>query len=196
MANFTRNGSVMEKNVRHEGKWEVKKLVNLGLLAALGVVLMLLIRVPVMGFLEYDPADIPILIGTLIYGPGAGFILTLVISGIQAMSVSAGSGIIGFFMHVIATGSMVIVTGLIYGKSPKTISWVLVSIVCGSAAMVGVMVINNLFVTPYFLGVPLQAVKEMMFPVIIPFNVIKALINSTVSFIIAKPLEKSGLLTA
>ena len=84
---------------------------------ALSVVLVYLIHFPIFpsaSFLEYDPADIPILIGTFAFGPIAGIILTVVASGIQALTVSAASGLYGFLMHIIATGVVVIVAGCIY----------------------------------------------------------------------------------
>ena len=71
---------------------------------------------PAAAFLEYDPADIPILIGTFAYGPIAGFILTIVVSLIQGSTVSAGSGVIGIVMHIVATGSCTLICGTIYQK--------------------------------------------------------------------------------
>lgn len=100
-------------------KIEVNKMVKLAVLSALGVALMLIVRFPIIPsapFLEYDPADIPALIGTFIFGPGSGSIITIVVSVIQAMTVSAGSGWVGGMMHIVATGTMVVVAGVIYKK--------------------------------------------------------------------------------
>jgi riboflavin transporter FmnP len=38
--------------------------------------------------------------------------------------------------------------------------------------------------------VPVDAVKSMLLPIIIPFNLIKAGINATVTFIILQPLRR------
>lgn len=54
---------------------KVRKLVTMAMLAALSIVLVYVIHFPIFpaaSFLEYDPADIPILIGTFAYGPLAG----------------------------------------------------------------------------------------------------------------------------
>ena len=51
-----------------------RKLTTLAMLAALAIVLVALIHfplVPAAPFLEYDPADIPIFIGTFLFGPAA-----------------------------------------------------------------------------------------------------------------------------
>ena len=62
---------------------KVRKLVTMAMLAALSIVLVYVIHFPIFpaaSFLEYDPADIPILIGTFAYGPLAGVLLTVVVS--------------------------------------------------------------------------------------------------------------------
>ena len=51
--------------------------------------------------MEYDPADIPILIGAFAFGPAAGLALTAVTALIQGVTVSAGSGIYGIIMPVL-----------------------------------------------------------------------------------------------
>ena len=60
--------------------------------------------IPVVPFLEYDPADIPILIAAMAYGPVSGLVLTVVVSIIQGMFIST-TGPWGILMHVIATGT-------------------------------------------------------------------------------------------
>ena len=61
-------------------------LVKMALLTALSLVLMYLVRFPIFpaaAYLEYDMADVPILIGTFMYGPAAGLLLTGVVSLLQ-----------------------------------------------------------------------------------------------------------------
>ena len=96
---------------------KVRKLVTMAMLAALSIVLVYVIHFPIFpaaSFLEYDPADIPILIGTFAYGPLAGVLLTVVVSVIQGMTVSSGSGLMGIAMHIFATSILVLVAGNIY----------------------------------------------------------------------------------
>ena len=88
------------------------RLVKMGAMVALSVALVYLIHFPIfpaVAFLEYDPADIPILIGTFAFGPLAGLVLTVVTSVVQGLTVSASSGLYGILMHVIATGVLVVV---------------------------------------------------------------------------------------
>ena len=55
-------------------KEKTRKLTVMAMLVAISVVLVYLIHFPIFpaaAFLEYDPADIPILIGAFAYGPVA-----------------------------------------------------------------------------------------------------------------------------
>lgn len=163
----------------------------MAMLAAVSVVLVYLIHFwifPSADFLEYDPADIPILIGAFAYGPAAGLILTVAASGIQALTVSAKSGLYGFIMHVTATGVLTGVSSVIY-KKKHTKAGAGLGLICGSLAMGGVMMIANHFITPIFMGVPTEMVDAMLLPVMLPFNLIKAGINSLVTFLLYKAVS-------
>ena len=77
-------------------KTNTKKLTTLGVLAACSIVLVSFIHFPIfpaVSFLENDPADIPILIGTFLFGPIWGVVLTVIVSAIQGFTVSAQSGV-------------------------------------------------------------------------------------------------------
>ncbi len=172
-------------------KLSTRKLTTLAMLTALGVVLAGIIHfsiIPAAPFLEYDPADIPILIGTFMFGPLAGLGLTVTVSVIQGLTVSASSGFIGIIMHILSTGSFVIVAGTIY-KKEKTIKQAIIALIIGTLTMTFVMVLCNLIFTPIFLGAPIQSVIELLMPAIIPFNLIKAGLNSIVTFVVYKPLS-------
>ena len=163
------------------------KLVKMGAMVAISVVLVYLIHFPIfpaVAFLEYDPADIPILIGTFAFGPVVGLILTVVTAVVQGLTVSAASGLYGILMHVIATGVLVVAAGSIY-RHKKTRTMAVVALLCGMAAMAVVMMGANMVITPIFMGVPADAVWSLM-PFIVGFNVIKAGINGGVTFILYK----------
>ncbi len=173
-------------------KYNVNKLVKLALLCALSILLMMIIRFPIIPsapFLEYEPGDVPALIGTFVYGPGAGLLITAVVSLIQATTVSAGSGWIGAIMHMVATGTMVLVAGTIY-KRIHTFKGAVIALVAGTIGMTLMMIPLNLFFTTKFLGVPVEAVKAMIIPAIIPFNLFKAAANSALTILVYKSVAK------
>ena len=68
-----------------------RQLVSMAMLGAISIVLVAVIHfplIPAAAFLEYDPADIPILICAFAYGPLAGLLLTVVVCFIQGFTVS------------------------------------------------------------------------------------------------------------
>lgn len=173
-------------------KYNVSKMVKLAMLSAMGLMLMMFIRFPVIPaapFLEYEPGDVPALIGAFLFGPAAGFIITSVISIIQAFTVSAGSGWIGAFMHIVATGTMVFVTGSIY-KKIHTLKGAMLGLIAGSICMTLIMIPLNLVFTTLFLNVPFDVVKAMIIPVIIPFNLFKTATNSIITVVVYKAVGK------
>ena len=103
----------MNEKDKRQRVQNVRKLAVMAMLVAVSVVLVYLVHfpiIPAVAFLEYDPADIPILIGAFAYGPAAGILLTIVASVIQGLTVSAHSGLYGILMHCIATSVLVLVS--------------------------------------------------------------------------------------
>jgi riboflavin transporter FmnP len=90
-------------------------------------------------------------------------------------------------MHILATGSFVLVAGIIYRghKSRKT---AILALAAGVVTWTVVMVVANLIVTPLFMGVPVSVVKGLM-PYIVGFNLIKAGLNSTITFLLYKRIS-------
>lgn len=175
---------------RMTGRERTVRLAKMGMLVAISIVLVYFIHFPIfpaVAFLEYDPADIPILIGTFAFGPLAGILLTVVTSVVQGVTVSAASGAYGVIMHIIATGVLVTVAGTIY-RFHKTRKFAIIALICGTAAMAVVMMGANMVITPIFMGVPRSMVWDLM-PFIIGFNVIKAGINAVVTFFLYKRIS-------
>lgn len=173
---------------------KVIKTAIMAMLTALSIVLVYVIHIPLIPaapFLEYDAADIPVLIGSMLLGPVSGIITLLAVCIIQALTVSASSGWIGFLMHFIASSVLVLTASIIY-KRKKTHLSLIIGLVIGSLAMTAVMIPLNLIFTGIFLGAGTQTVIGMLIPAIIPFNLLKAGINSAVTFAVFTPI--SGIL--
>ncbi|MBQ7498050.1 MAG: ECF transporter S component [Selenomonas sp.] len=167
---------------------QTAKLAKMGMLAAISILLMALIHIPfpLLPFLEYDPADISIMVGTFAYGPLAGLVITIIVSLIQG-ALFASTGPYGVLMHIIATGTFVIVAGNIYrhSKSKKT---AIIALIAGTLAMTAIMLPANYIITPIFFGMPRASVIPML-PGIALFNVMKAGINSVLTFLIYKRIS-------
>jgi len=172
---------------------KTRKLTVMGVLISVSIVLMLLIRfplIPAAPFLEYDAMDVPILIGGFLYGPMAGLLMTIISSAIQGLTVSAAiGGPYGLIMHIIASGVFVVVASVIY-KKYRHRKGAFIALAVGTLSMALVMIPANLLITPIFMNTDVSVVKEMILPVIVPFNLLKAGINALITFIIYKPLSR------
>ena len=170
----------------------IDRMVKLGMLTALSIILVYAIHFPIFpaaSYLEYDMADVPILIGTFLYGPWWGLALTAVVSLLQWLLVSPQSLWVGAVMHFFATGSYVVAAGLIY-RNHKTRSSALFGMALGAVLQTLMMVPMNLIFTVHFFGVPKETVIALLPTVIIPFNAIKTVANSILTFLLYKRVAK------
>lgn len=170
----------------------IDRMVKLGMLTALSIILVYAIHFPIFpsaSFLEYDMADVPILIGTFLFGPWWGLALTAVVSLLQWLLVSPQSLWVGAVMHFFATGSYVVAAGLIYSHH-KTRSAALFGMALGALLQTLMMIPMNLIFTVHFFGVPKEAVMALLPTAIIPFNAIKTIANSIITFLLYKRVAK------
>lgn len=167
----------------------ILRLTIMAMLAALAIVIGLwnFPILPAAGHLKMDFANVPVLISTILFGPVAGLSVLSVMAAIQAF-VLGGDGWVGFVMHLAASGTLVLVTGLICRHKNK-ISRVAVASVTGVIAQVLIMVPMSYLFYPVFFKVPTEAVTAMVFPIIIPFNLIKSVASAVLTVVIFSVLR-------
>lgn len=166
----------------------IKQLTQMALLAAISIILVFLVRfpiIPIAPFLEYTPGDVPIFVAAFLYKPVAALILGVVTAVLQGITVSAHSGPVGIMMNIFSFGSYVLVASFVY-KRLKSNTGIIVAMVAGSVATIVAMIGFNLIFTPIFMGVPREVVVQMILPAILPFNVIRAGVNSVITFVILR----------
>ena len=173
---------------------KVKNITTLAMLSAIAYVAMVVGRVPVVLFLKYDPKDVIITLGGLIWGPLTSCIVSVIVSVIEMLSVSE-TGILGCIMNIISTCSFACTAAIIY-KKKHTLSGAVMGLVVGSLTMICVMLLWNYLITPLYMGYPREAVVQLLLPAFLPFNALKAGLNAGFTFLIYKPvitsLRKSG----
>lgn len=154
----------------------LQKLTVMSVLVALSAVLTLLIKVPfpTAPFLIYEPGDVPILIGGLLFGPLAAMSMTVAISILLGFFVVNQNPVFGVIMHIMATGILSVVAASCYKGTIKSARR---GLVLGAIAMTIVMPILNVWLNPIFYGMPREAVIKLLVPAIIPFNFLKSFIN-------------------
>jgi len=167
-------------------KYKTKQLITLAMLSALAYIIMGVGRIPVVMFLKYDPKDVIITIGGFIYGPGSAFLISVIVSLVEMLSVS-DTGIIGFIMNVISTCAFACIAAYIY-KRKHTLQGAIIGLITGCIAMTTVMLLWNYLLTPLYLGYPREAVVKLLLPVFLPFNLLKSSLNAAITMLLYKPI--------
>lgn len=175
----------------------VKKLTTSAMLCATAYITVVTCRIPVVLFLKYDPKDIIITLGGLIWGPQISCLVSIIVSLLEMITVSE-TGILGCIMNIISTCSFACTAAFIY-KKHHTLTGAVIGLFAGSLTMIAVMLLWNYLITPIYMGYPREAVAKLLLPAFLPFNCLKAGLNSCFTFLLYKPittaLRKSGYLT-
>ncbi len=184
-----------------DSRLSTKSMVTYAMLAAVAYVAILLTRfqlVPAAEFLKYDPKDVVVVISGFLYGPLAALLINFVASFVEMITIGT-SGPIGMLMSVLASAAFSTPAILIYRRK-RNLSGAVIGLAAGSVCMVVFMLLWNYVMVPIYQGWPRAAVAEMLIPVFLPFNAIKAAFNASVTMLLYKPvvgaLRASGLYRA
>lgn len=176
---------------------KAKKVALTGMLCALAFALVVAIRIPVVLFLKYEAKDIIIAIGGFIYGPLTAFIISIIVSFMEMLTISA-EGYVGFFMNVVSTCCFVCTASYIY-KKKHSIYGAITGLVVGVIFATCAMLLFNYIVMPWYKNMPREAIAQMLIPTFLPFNLFKHSINAAIILLIYKPvvlgLRKANLLS-
>ena len=167
-------------------KLSVKKQVTLAMFAAMAYIMVFLVRIPVVLFLKYEPKDVIITVGGFLFGPLEAFLISLVVSLVEMVSIS-DTGIIGAVMNLLSTCAFACVAAAIY-KQKRSLRGAAIGLGLGTVAMTAVMLLWNWLITPMYMGVARSAVEQMLLPMFLPFNLLKAGLNSVLTMLLYKPL--------
>lgn len=176
---------------------KTKKITTTAMLCAIAYVVVVIGRIPVVLFLKYDPKDIIITLGGLIWGPMTSFIVSVIVSLIEMVTISE-NGVLGCIMNIVSTCSFACTASVIY-KKKRTLSGAVTGLVTGSLMMVLVMLLWNYLIAPIYMGYPREAVSKLLVPAFLPFNLLKAGLNAGFTFLLYKPvttaLRKAGYIS-
>ncbi|MBE6531339.1 MAG: ECF transporter S component [Ruminococcaceae bacterium] len=164
----------------------IKQVATIAMFCALSYVCMLLIKIPVQ-FLTLDVKDSIIILCGLIFGPVPAIVISFIVPLLELVTIS-GTGIYGFIMNVLSSLSFSLTVALIY-RYKKTFYGAIVGLVSGVLAMTAVMMIANLLITPYYMGAPTATVAALIPKLLLPFNLIKAVLNAAIVLLFYKPLS-------
>lgn len=162
----------------------LRRLCVMALLCAMAFAAVTLIRIPVVAFLKYEPKDVLLVIGGFLFGPLASGLMATVVSLIELVTVS-DTGIIGCVMNILSSCLFACTAAAIYHRR-RNLNAAIIGLVCGALAATAGMLLWNYLVTPLYMGLPRQAVAEMLLPVFLPFNLLKTALNSALTLLVYK----------
>jgi riboflavin transporter FmnP len=181
------------KNANNSQK--IRRMVVIAMFAAMAYVAMLVIHIKV-SFLTLDVKDAVITLCGLHFGPLSALFISVLVPVIEFATVS-DTGLYGLIMNVLGSVSFSVTASLIY-KWKKSFSGAILALTSAAFVLTGVMMLGNLVVTPYFMGVDIATVRGMIPTLLLPFNLLKAIINVGVVLLLYKhlstALRKAGFL--
>lgn len=171
-------------------RWSTRTLVTLALLCAIGVLLSFLELplLPGVTWLKYDASAVPALLAGFAFGPSGGIAVGVVGAAIHGILFADLSGAV---MNMLCVVAFVGPAAALAGRCPS-LGRQAAALADGVACMVAAAILGNLVITPAWLGVPLDAVIAMIVPVLLPFNLLKGILNAILATIAYRAV--SGLL--
>lgn len=178
-----------------QNSMKLKKISVTAILCAVAYLCMFLFRFKV-SFLTFDFKDAVFAVIAFLYGPVYGILSSLVVALVEFVTVS-DTGVYGLIMNFLSSATFSAVCGLFY-KYRRTLSGAVLGSVIAVISMTAVMLVANIFITPFYMGAERAVVISMIPTLLLPFNLIKGVINAAVTMIIYKPVtgifKKTGLM--
>ncbi len=166
----------------------LKRHTTVAMLCALAFLCTVLIKFPVM-FLTMDVKDSIIVLCTLFFGVPSGIIAAVLVPFLEYITVS-GTAEYGLIMNVISSVSLCVPVGLIY-RYKKTLKGAILGLCVSVITMTAVMMVANLFITPFYMGVSQAEVVDLIPTMLLPFNLVKGTLNAAIVLLLYKPLSRA-----
>ncbi len=167
-----------------------KKVALIGMLCAVSYVVVALVQVPISMTptfkLDYEAKDVIIAIGGFLFGPAASLIISFIVSFIEMITLSS-TGFIGLLMNVLSSCGFAFTAAVIY-KKMHSLKGAIIGLVTGTIVSTTLMLLWNYVMTPIYLGIPRDAVAELLVPAFLPFNLLKNGLNSVLALLIYQPI--------
>ena len=167
--------------------WSTRQLVTMALMCAIGTLLSFIEfpLLPGVTWLKFDASNMPAMVAGFAYGPAGGVAVGIVTAIIHGLLMADFTGAL---MNILVVTCFVLPAALIY-KKKRTYKFAIIGLVFSIIAGVIGSIIGNLLLTPSWLGAPFDAVVALIIPVLIPFNLLKGLLNSVITLIVYKSIS-------
>lgn len=165
-------------------KLSVPTLTRIAVLAALASILFM-IEVPIVSFYKLDFSNLPALLGGFSMGAGPGLAILTLKSVLGLLHSSTGG--VGELADLLMGAAMLLPAALIYRRH-RSRRGAVIGMTVGTAAMIlASALVNYLLLFPMLTGS--HPTFEFILTVTAPFNLLKGVAISVVTYLIYKPLS-------
>ena len=169
----------------------LSKGIKISLLGAMAFILMFFDfpLIPTFPWLKIDLSEVPVLLGAFAFGPISGIIIEGLKIVLYIIIKGTHTGFVGELANFIIGVSLVVPTALIYHRKKSKTSAIIGMIVGALVMELGGIIANIYLLIPAY-GITID-IKEYVLYGLLPFNGVKALIVSILTFILYKKLSIS-----
>lgn len=175
-------------NTRQAKTLDIKKISILAMFIALGYVCLFVFRFKI-GFLTLDFKDVFITLAGFVYGPISALIVAFTESVLEMVTLSS-TGFWGALMNFAGSATFAVTASLIY-KYNKNFKGAVIGLVASIFTTTTVMLVMNIFITPIYAHTNVKTVINMIPKTLLPFNLIKSILNAAITFVIYKPISQA-----
>ena len=170
------------------------KMIKISLLSALALILMYIDFpvIPLFPWLKIDLSDVPALIGAFGFGPLAGVLIELIKNIVIVLIKGTQTGFVGETANFLVGVSLILPAALVYHKK-KNKKNAIVGMILGAVCMEVVGIVANIYFLLPAYGMQMSSAESIKYITVglLPFNGIKALIVSVLTYVLYKRISVS-----
>lgn len=170
------------------GAWSTRRIAVTALFCALAFILTF-VEIPIFPpapWLEYDPSGIVAFVAALVFGPGTGAVVVVLPWVLKTLF---SFNVYGHLMSIVANLALIIPATLV-ARRVSGAKGLALGMVVGAVVALVACIVGNIIVTPLYTAVSTQDVIAMVVPILLPFNLIKIVVNCVVCALIRKPVSQ------
>lgn len=170
------------------------KMIKISLLSAIALILMYFDFpvIPAFAWLRIDLSDVPALIGAFGFGPLAGVLIELLKNILIVLTKGTQTGLVGEMANLLVGVALILPAALVYHKN-KSKKTAILGMVLGAVCIEVAGIIANVYLLLPLYKIPMSPEQLMQYITLglLPFNGIKALLVSTITYIVYKKVSVS-----
>jgi len=170
------------------------KMIKISLLSALSLILMYIDFpvIPIFPWLKIDLSDVPALLGAFGFGPLAGVLIELIKNMLIVLVKGTQTGLVGETANFLVGVALILPASFVYRRNKSKKSAIL-GMVLGAVCMEVVGIIANVYFLLPAYGMQMSPAESIKYITLglLPFNGIKAVIVSVLTYILYKKVSVS-----